>query len=519
MSGNRHLLFTASVVALLFTLVGFPHLNATTIYMAPPPAGSDQTGNGSRQNPFATLEKCSESIPGAYDYTQLAGDTIILLPGTYPHEVTFIGFDTYFRGKDENNPLVVMGDPEAAAEGNKPVYDGGFTAENGSGISITQYYSNNQLAVDDAQYLVIKNIKFKDFYYYGINMDDGGENSRATPAHHIIIDGCDFETGIGHFRHGLKMSGVDDFEVKNCTFVGIRYNCIDGVGLHDGHIHDNIFRDCQTGLNEGNGVMCKGGSRNVLIEKNIFKNLSIYGVQIGQTTDAHLVRPPYGELDADGETMDYEAKNIDVFRNIFINVSTPIKWDCARGGRVYHNTFYSPLDYTDPFGASRMFVINQIHTSWDSYEIVQCRDGEFKNNVIYFGRTEGYPYNRSVWVQNPQTQPETFVFANNLWYCLADPSNSMPDWQTLEGLYGCPQHSDNHTGDPLFISSTPEQPVEFILRSGSPARGIGLILNDVNQDFFDRYYAVPSRSIGAFEITENSAPPMAPQSPGIIFVK
>ena len=166
-----------------------------------------------------------------------------------------------------------------------------------------------------------------------------------------------------------------------------------------------------------------------------------------------------------------------------------------------------------------MFVINQIHTSWDSYQIVQCRDGEFKNNVIYFGRTEGFPYNRSVWVQNPQTQPETFVFANNLWYCIADPSNSMPDWQTLEGLYGCPQHSDNITGDPLFLSSAPELPVDFFLRAQSPARGMGLVLNDIDRDFFDRYYAVPNRSIGAFEITENNAPPMAPRSPAIIFVK
>ena len=512
MSSTRHLWLRSSILSMLIIVAAFSNLSAAKIYMAPPPTGNDQTGDGSRQNPYATLEKCSESIIGAYDYTQLAGDTIILLPGTYPHETTFIGFDTYFRGKDEDNPLVIMGDPEAVAQGNKPVYDGQFDSAYGTAIPITQYYSNNHLAVDDAQYLVFRNIKFKDFYYYGMNIDDGGENSRATPAHHIIIDSCDFETGIGHFRHGLKMSGVDNFEVMNCTFVGIRYNCIDGVGIHDGHIHDNIFRDCQTGLNEGNGVMCKGGSRDVLVEKNIFRNLSIYGVQIGQTTDAHLVRPPYGELDADGEIMDYEAKDIDVFRNIFINVSTPIKWDCARGGRVYQNTFYTPQDYTDPFGASRMLVINQIHTHWDGFELVQCRDGEFRNNVIYFGRTEGYPNNRVVWVQNPDTQPETFVFSNNLWYCHADPDNSIPDWETLEGLYGSPQHFNDYAGDPLFVnSSNPTDPQDFIVQNMSPAVGMGTILDAVQYDFFDRLFYSPP-TLGAFEIFISGGTPINPRS-------
>ena len=102
MSCTRHLWLRSSILALFIILVGFSHLNAARIYMAPSPTGSDQTGDGSRQNPYATLEKCSESITGAFDYTQLAGDTIILLPGTYPHETTYIGFDTYFRGKDDS---------------------------------------------------------------------------------------------------------------------------------------------------------------------------------------------------------------------------------------------------------------------------------------------------------------------------------------------------------------------------------------------------------------------------------
>lgn len=494
-------------------LCSVAQLNAGRIYMAPPPTGSDEAGNGSRQSPFATLEQCSKSIAGAYNYAQLRGDTIILLPGTYPHERTFIGSNTYFRGKDADHPLVVMGDPVSVAQGNKPVYYGAFDSEFGVGIYIDRHYSGvaNE-PEDDAQYIVIKDIVFKDFYYYGINLNDGGSYSRLSPAHHILIEGCEFITGPGHIRHGLKLTGVDDFEVRNCLFVGIRYNCIDGVGLHDGHIHDNIFRDCQTGTDEGNGVMCKGGSRNVLIEKNLFLNLHCYGVQIGQLTGPDLVRPPYGTPDGDGETMDYEAKNIDVFRNIFINVVMPIKWDCARGGRVYQNTFYTPSNYGNTFGANRLIKIAQIHKTWDGYKIAECRGGKFINNVIYYGETEGWPSNRVVWVQNAETQPETFEFRNNIWYCVADPARSMPDWSTLSSLYGCPQHADNITGDPLFIhSGTPTEPVDFFLDEASPARNAGLALEGSWYDFLDQPYAVPP-TLGALEIPAEGAPPLPPRS-------
>ena len=354
---------TPALFILFITFIAFSHADAKKIYMAPPPLGSDETGDGSLEHPFATLKQSSYAITGAFDYTQLEGDTIILLPGAYNHEQRIIGGTSYFRGKDINNPLVIMGDPAAVASGNKPYYTDADACSEASpdvgvAIQMSRYYGRENEAEADIQYILFKDIDFKDFETYAMNIDDGGSFSRTTPAHHITIDNCVMDPGTCSPRHCLKISGLENFEIKNCVFTGMELCGIDAVGCHDGYIHDNIFRDGKTTSGEyGNGITVKGGSRDILIEKNLFLRLNCYGVQIGQTTGIDFLRPPACERDADGDIMNYEAKHIDVFRNLFVHVSNPITWCNAIGGRVYHNTFYTPRNSGELYGTGRMVKI------------------------------------------------------------------------------------------------------------------------------------------------------------------
>lgn len=498
---------TASILMWILLLLLIPcGIGAREIHMSAD--GSDDTGDGSEYNPYRTLKKCST--------VSQPGDSIVVHYGIYPAETSFIGFHTYFRGRP-GEYITVLGRPSDVAMGLKPIYDGG--ASSVSCVSMTARYNNEERddPEDDIQYITIKNIVFRNFLQCGINIDDGGENSRHSPAHHITIENCEFYNSID--RHGLKISGVDTFIVRNCDFRNIKYNCIDQVGCHSGEIYNNHFHD-NLNVGEGVGVMCKGGSSNIKIYKNVFRNLYYFGVEIGQSTDANLVRPPAGEPDYEGQPMDYESKNIMVYRNMFINVGTPIRWSCSRGGKVFHNTFYVPGDYYDgagsgePGGINAIVTIHQDHNYFGSIPVAKCRDGEFKNNLAFFGSTRT---GSAVWVQSSETEPETFVLSNNLWHCWKDTTKSMPDWELLQSHYGCPQHFNDITGDPLFLGAEPTEPGDFRPSINSPATHFGLILDQILSDFFDLPYAdppvAPARTIGAVEcIFGETAAPLAPSS-------
>lgn len=479
------------------------------------PTGNDTGGNGSRSNPYATLHRVTHVIS---DLVGAAGssDTIIVLEGTYnwgQNGTTFIGYDAWVRGKNHLHPLVIMGDPASVAAGRKPVIGGYVSADHGL-LSFQEYYRSTGgvdgipcPATDDIQYIVIKDIKFDNFGLFAMHIHDGGYDcSRhdTSYANSVTIEGCEFTNGV--YRHGLKMSGCDSFVVRDCYFANFPNNCIDMVGCHKNRIYDNEF--VNWGISSGGtAIMNKGGSANNVIERNVFRESSTYGVLLGQETGEEYTRPMIGDIDEDGQVMDYESKNIMVYRNIFINVGVPITWSCSRGGKVYNNTFYCGRNYGQPGGIKAVARIHEDHQNW-TVPPVPCREGEFKNNIAYFGTP--YPPSGAVWIQSSTTAPETFTFSNNLWYRVTDPSKSIPDWSYLAANYGSPQHVNDFVGDPQFAGSTPSSPADFIPKPGSPAIAVGLPLSQVLYDFFNRPYVNPNRTLGAFEVQEHGAPPTPP---------
>ena len=119
------------------------------------------------------------------------GDTLLFYPGIYSGGQAIANLQG-----SESNEITIM-----VQEKNSVIIRGGSTA----------------WQLTDAAYVRISGFVFENQTANGVNFDDGGEYS--TPAHHITFENCTFKdinaTGNNDL---LKLSGVDDFVVRNCTF-------------------------------------------------------------------------------------------------------------------------------------------------------------------------------------------------------------------------------------------------------------------------------------------------------------
>ena len=127
-----------------------------------------------------------------------------------------------------------------------------------------------------------------------------------------------------------------------------------------------------------------------------------------------------------------------------------------------------------------------------------ARAARFINNIIYFRTTD---LNSAVNV-GPNTLPDTFTFANNLWYAFNNPSFGGYSLPTVEinGIYR-QNPLFSRLGDPAGTQVDDD----FRLDRASPARAKGQSLNGLevagvpaSDRDARRYLAVPT--LGAYEI-------------------
>src|SRR6185369_16969694 len=155
------------------------------------------------------------------------------------------------RGETNRPVLIASADPA-----NPAIIKGGATA----------------IHFSDPAFLELRDLKFMGWSGNGLNIDDGG--SFETPAQavvlrHLIVT----NTGPTGNRDGIKLSGLVDFRVEDCTIEGWGTgggSGIDMVGCHRGLIVSNFFR--HTDSTGSTGVQCKGGTSDVAIQRNRFEN-------------------------------------------------------------------------------------------------------------------------------------------------------------------------------------------------------------------------------------------------------
>jgi hypothetical protein len=307
----------------------------------------------------------------------------------------------------------------------------------------------------DPAYLRIEGLIFEGQTGNGVNIDDGG--TYETPAHHIVIDGCEWRSmdATGN-NDELKMSGIDDFIVRNCKFSNgsAGGSLIDMVGCHRGEFIGNTFQNAGS-----NCIQAKGGTSEILIHRNRFLQGGQRAINIGGSTGLQFFRP----LDAK-----YEAKNIWVYSNFFEGSVAPIAYVGAVDCKVVNNTIIRP----------ERWAIRILQETIEDF--LPCGNNSFINNIVVFNSMQP-----AINIGG-NTAPETFTFSNNLWY---NPDNA--NWSGPNTPVNEPGRILNQ--DPQFIS------LEYTIPPFSPAAGAGLAVEEPEYDLHGWRFMSP-RSIGALEV-------------------
>jgi hypothetical protein len=344
------------------------------------------------------------------------GIRILLAPGIYPGGFYF----SSLRGTS-NSPIVIAAlDPQRP-----PVIQGGA----------------NGIQLSDPGWVELHGLIFSGATGNGLNIDDGG--SFDTPAHHLLLRGLRVtDVGPQGNRDGIKLSGVVDFRVEQCTLErwGTGGSAIDMVGCHRGMIESNLFRHTPAAAATGaNGVQTKGGTQDVTIRRNRFEDAGARSVNLGGSTGLEFFRPPLqsGEEHA-------EAKDILVEGNTFVGSTAPVAFVGVERAVVQYNTIYRPERWV-------LRILQETTVAG----FVPCRNGQFTDNIVAFHSSQWSSGGVNI---GPNTAPATFRFARNWWYCLDDPSRSGPTLPVPEvgGVYGqSPQFRDAVHGD---LRLQPESP-------------------------------------------------------------
>lgn len=247
----------------------------------------------------------------------------------------------------------------------------------------------------------------------GINIDDGGDS--ITPPTGISLIGLTVQDiGPKGNRDGIKLSGISQFEVRNCEVErwGDSGSAIDMVGCHDGLIKNCKFR--HRSEIPANGVQTKGGSSDITITGCHFDEAGTRALNIGGSTGRDYFRP---------RDADYEAKSIHVTDCVIIGSDAAVAFVGVQQASFNHNTLYLP----------KRWIVRILQES-TGQEMVPCGNVTIADNLIIFREDQI----RSHLNIGAGTASETFRFERNLWYCEDHPAHSKPRGmpvQEVDGIY------------------------------------------------------------------------------------
>ncbi len=258
----------------------------------------------------------------------------------------------------------------------------------------------SSIQLSDVEHFELDGLLLTDCEGNGLNIDDGG--TFATPSHHVVLRHVTVRDIGGRGNHdGIKLSGVDDFQVLDCTIErwGRNGSAIDMVGCHRGVLEHCTLRDREEG-SAANGVQMKGGTRDVTVRRCRFEHAGERAVQLGGSTGRDYFRPaPQG----------FEAKDLVIEGCTFLGSLAPIAFVGSDGAIVRFNTIYLP----------RKWVLRILQETRDA-DFAPCRNGSFTDNLIVQRGLD------DVVNIGPDTAPSTFDFARNYWFRSDAPARSLP---------------------------------------------------------------------------------------------
>ncbi len=293
------------------------------------------------------------------------GDEIRIKPGRYKG-------GTYFKGLAGSalKPIVIS----ASDPTQRPVFVGGESA----------------LHLSQVSYLKIDGLEITKSTANGLNIDHGGDIS--NPSHHIILKNLTIsEIGDRGNHDGIKLSGVDHFQVRNCQIQnwGGSGSAIDMVGCHDGLVYETLFRG--RGDDQSNGVQVKSGSSEIAIQACRFEYAGSRAVNLGGSTGLTYFSP---------KDASYEARNLKVIDCLVLGSHAPIAFVGVDGAILRQNTFINPGKY--------LFRILQ---EQQDLRFVRCRLGVIEKNLVLYN---GNQVSQSTNI-GPGTDSASFELKANCW--------------------------------------------------------------------------------------------------------
>ncbi len=312
------------------------------------------------------------------------GDTISIRPGVYRG-----GIHVALAGEKDKPITITSANPDDPA-----IIEG-----------------NSGLHIAGARYVTLRDLIVRKSTGNGINIDDAGKMDHSAVG--VRVERCQIlDTGPKGNLDGLKLSGLKDFIISDCVISGWGGSAIDMVGCVDATISGTTLTG-KPGFDQSTGIQMKGGTRNIRVTKNTFKNAGARALNVGGSTGLAFFRP----LDAA-----YEAKDITVDHSLIEGSEAPVAFVGVDGAVFKNNILLNPGKW----------VMRILQESRDE-RFARCRNVRFEKNLIIYSQKQV----RTIANIGPDTQAETFIFDRNWWFCKDGPTPK-PDLPAREtnGVYG-----------------------------------------------------------------------------------
>jgi len=448
----------STVISTVRTRNDNPPSNGNSYYVST--TGSDSNDGLSESTAFRTIQK-------AVDIVQ-AGDTVLIMPGTYYEEVIIAdksgAVDNYItiRSYDLDNKAIIDGE---GARGHNLVLtnadyirvkglDLRYPSATGDGRNLLIQYSSDNNIIEDC----IMTDPGNQWACSGILIREGRSYS-GIPCHNNLIQ-----------RNQIVYTGDDRAQRFGILSAGsghtgqvIRNNTITGYGFKDGVAGDYLNGFIYDNHVEGSwddGFEIEGLNVNTGFWGNTADNTGHMGIGLAPT----FIGPIY------------------VFRNVFIGVlDAGFKMGNSSSGTtyLYHNTLYTGANGIGFYGNNAK--ANNIIT---------------RNNIIHVGR-----YTIECSDPDPQWGQCDFDYDN----LYSTSASKFAKWQTgVDGAYTTFEEFRQGTGYESNGISAVSQFVnpdsnDFTLQSSSPCIDEGVVLLGFNDENSPWPYQGSAPDLGAFE--------------------
>ena len=213
---------------------------------------------------------------------------------------------------------------------------------------------------------------------------------------------------------------------------------------------------------------------------NWLQNAGSRALNLGGSTGLEFFRP----IDAP-----YEAADLQVYANVFIGSEAAVAYVGSVRVDVGHNTIVHPATWN----------IRILRETVNPARFLGCGDNSFRNNLVIRDGNLRTDINIG-----PNTRPESFTFANNLWF------------HSTDGAWSGPSLPATETNalvqvNPRIVSLADR---DFHPLSGSPLIGKGQSGAGALRDFDGKKYADPP-AIGAFEGAVSTGLKVTPSGKGL----